>query len=64
MKFEEAFIFLEKGEKIKRKSWANKDYWLDKKDKDQKEDPCISLSDIKADDWVRDSKQKRGKKNV
>ena len=51
MKFEEAMKLLFEGKKVRRKSWRNKEFYLDKNDEYQLEDPCLSLNDLNATDW-------------
>ena len=51
MKTEEAIKLVFEGKKMRRRSWKNKTYYLDKDDEDQKRDPVLSLNDFNKNDW-------------
>ena len=51
MKFEEARKLLEKGKKIRRKSWSHKDFFLPVKEDYGEDQPYLTLKDIDANDW-------------
>ena len=53
MNFKEARKLLEKGKRIKRESWRNKDFSLPISLEEQEEGyPYLTIEDIDADDWI------------
>jgi len=56
MNFEEARKLIEKGKKVKRKSWKNKEFYLPVDDDEGH--PYLDFEDIDAEDWEIYKKKK------
>ena len=51
MNFLEAKELINKGKKVRRKSWKFKDFYIPNKLNEEEDQPSLSLKDIDADDW-------------
>ena len=59
MRFEEARKILEKGKRIRREGWNNKDFSLPISLEEQEEGvPYLTIEDIDANDWIIYKKKK------